>query len=129
VASSTQGLGSTGGILTVRVVSPAEVVFEGEASSLVAPAWDGQVGILPGHAPFLALLGGGTLSVDLPGGGSRRFFVNRGVLKVENNQVTVLSEFAADAPPADFDPGSGWIDLDQEPVDLNQMSGPGNPLV
>ncbi len=121
--------GSRAGTLSVRVVSPAQVVYEGAASSLVAPAWDGQVGILPGHAPFLALLGGGMLSVDLPEGGSRRFFVNRGVLKVENDEVTVLSEFASDAPPAGFDPGSGWIDLDQEPVDLDQMAGPGNPLV
>jgi F-type H+-transporting ATPase subunit epsilon len=120
---------TSSGVLTVRVVSPASVVFEGEAVSLTAPAWDGQVGILPGHAPFMALLGGGDLSVDLPGGGSRSFFVNRGVLKVENNQVTVLSEYAADAPPEDFDPGAGWIDLDQETVDLGAISGPGNPLV
>lgn len=121
--------GSRAGALSVRVVSPAQVVYEGAASSLVAPAWDGQVGILPGHAPFLALLGGGTLAVDLPEGGSRRFFVNRGVLKVENDEVTVLSEFASDAPPADFDPGAAWVDLDQESVDLDQMAGPGNPLV
>ena len=56
--------------LGVRVVSPEKVVYEGRASSLVAPAWDGQVGILPGHAPFLALLGSGELTVDLPAGGS-----------------------------------------------------------
>jgi F-type H+-transporting ATPase subunit epsilon len=120
--------GRSGG-LEVRVVSPAAVVFEGAATSLTAPAWDGQVGILPGHAPFMALLGGGDLSIDLPGGGSRTFFVNRGVLKVENNQVTVLSEYAGDAPPKDFDRGSAWIDLDQERVDLDAMAGPGNPLV
>lgn len=120
--------GKAEGGLTVRVVSPAQVVFEGPALSLAAPAWDGQLAIFPSHAPFMALLGGGTLSVRLPGGGERRFFVHRGVLKVENDQVTVLSEFASDVPPADFDPASGWLDLDQEPVDLDQMAGPGNPL-
>ena len=36
--------------LNVRVVSPDKIVFEGEASALVAPAWDGQVGILPGQS-------------------------------------------------------------------------------
>jgi len=117
------------GTLSVRVVSPAAIVFEGEAASLTAPAWDGQMGVFPGHAPFLGLLGGGMLAVDLPGGGSRRFFVNRGVLKVEKDQVTVLSEYAADAPPEDFDTGSGWLDLDQEKVDLESLSGPENPLV
>ena len=47
------------GALSVRVVSPEKVVFEGDARALVAPAWDGKVGILPGHAPFLSLLGAG----------------------------------------------------------------------
>ncbi len=117
------------GTLTVRVVSPQAVVFEGPAASLTAPAWDGQVGVLPGHAPFMALLGGGELAVDLPGGGSRRFFLFRGVLKVENDQVTVLSEYAGDAPPTGYDAGKNWIDLDQEEVDLEAIAGPGNPLV
>jgi F-type H+-transporting ATPase subunit epsilon len=86
--------------LTVRVVSPNKVVFEGESSSLVAPAWDGQVGILPGHAPMLALLGAGRLSIDRPGGGSDAFHVEGGVLKVERDVVTLLTEYAGTEPPA-----------------------------
>jgi len=85
--------------LKVRVVSPERIVFEGEASAVVAPAWDGQVGILPNHAPMLALVGQGVLSVERPGGGSDAFHVAGGVLKVERNQVTVLTEYAGDAPP------------------------------
>jgi F-type H+-transporting ATPase subunit epsilon len=87
------------GVLQVRVVSPAKVVFEGEASALVAPAWDGMVGILPGHAPFLALVGVGALTVDLPGGGSETFHVAGGALKVLANKVTVLTEYAGSEPP------------------------------
>ena len=85
--------------MTVRVVSPEKVVFEGEASALVVPAWDGKVGILPGHAPLLTLLGSGELSVELPGSGSRTYFVAQGVLKVESGHVTVLTEYAGDEPP------------------------------
>jgi F-type H+-transporting ATPase subunit epsilon len=87
------------GTLRVRVVSPHRIVFEGEAASVVAPAWDGQVGILPSHAPMLALLGSGVLSVDRVGGGSDSFHVAGGVLKVERNQVTVLTEYAGSEPP------------------------------
>jgi F-type H+-transporting ATPase subunit epsilon len=87
--------------LTVRIVSPQKVVFEGESSALVIPAWDGKVGVLPGHAPLLALLGSGELSVELPGSGSRTFFVAGGVLKVESGHVTVLTEYAGDEPPAE----------------------------
>ncbi|MEX2048689.1 MAG: F0F1 ATP synthase subunit epsilon [Gemmatimonadota bacterium] len=88
------------GTLRVRVVSPDRIVFDGEAASVVAPAWDGQVGILPRHAPMLALVGAGVLTVDRPGGGSDSFHVAGGVLKVERNQVTVLTEYAGSEPPA-----------------------------
>ncbi len=87
--------------LNVRVVSPDKIVFEGEAAAVVAPAWDGQVGILPGHAPMLALMGSGPLSVDRPGGGSDSFHVAGGVLKVERDTVTLLTEYAGDQPPAE----------------------------
>jgi F-type H+-transporting ATPase subunit epsilon len=87
-------------VLRVRVVSPDRVVFDGEGSAVVAPAWDGQVGILPGHAPMLALLGVGELSIDRVGGGSDEFIVAGGVLKVERNQVTLLTEYAGTERPA-----------------------------
>ena len=87
------------GTLHLRVVSPEKIVFEGEASALVAPAWDGMVGILPGHAPYLSLIGHGALTVDLPGGGSESFQVAGGVLKVLSNKVTVLTEYAGSEPP------------------------------
>jgi F-type H+-transporting ATPase subunit epsilon len=87
--------------LQVRVVSPDQTVFEGLASAVVAPAWDGQVGILPGHAPMLSLMGSGVLNVDRPGGGTDTFYVAGGVLKVEGNTVTLLTEYAGDEPPAE----------------------------
>jgi F-type H+-transporting ATPase subunit epsilon len=88
--------------LQVRVVSPERVVYSGEASSLVAPAWDGQVGILPNHAPMIVLLGMGTLTIDRPGGGAEVYHVAGGVLKVEANEVTVLTEYAGREAPVDF---------------------------
>ena len=95
--------------LNVRVVSPERVVYQGEASAVVAPAWDGQVGILPGHAPLLSLVGVGELSVDHPGSGSTSFHVAGGVLKVERDTVTVLTEYAGDEPPAEI-PASAIVD-------------------
>jgi F-type H+-transporting ATPase subunit epsilon len=88
--------------LTVRVVSPEETVFSGEASGLVAPAWDGKVGILPGHAPMITLLGAGELAID-SSAGAQLFHIAGGLIKVEANQVTVLTEYASDEPaPADL---------------------------
>lgn len=109
--------------LQVRVVSPAEVVFEGPAAAVVAPAWDGKLGVLSGHAPLLTLLGVGELTVDLPGGGSERFHVAGGVMKVEDDQVTALTEYAGIEPPPEIPEG-----LVVHPEDVLE-STPGNPLV
>ena len=44
-------------MLTVSVISPEAVLFEGTTDSVVAPAFDGEVGILSGHAAMMTLLG------------------------------------------------------------------------
>jgi len=88
--------------LTVRVVSAEKAVYEGQASAIVAPAWDGGVGILPGHAPMIALLGHGELAIDVPGGGSETFYVAAGVIMVLANEVTVLTEYAGSEPPSEI---------------------------
>ena len=94
------------GTIHVRVVSPERVVYEGDARALVVPAWDGQVGILPGHAPMLALLGAGELAVAVPGGNTQRYHVAGGILKVEAAGATVLTEYAGTAPAASLSPGA-----------------------
>ena len=109
--------------LKVRIVAPDRVVYQGESSSVVAPAWDGQVGILPGHAPMIVLLGVGHLDVDHVGGGSERFHVAGGVLKVLDDQVTVLTEYAGDEAP-EIIPAGARI----HPEDLMESSTAGNPL-
>lgn len=118
-------------VLDVRVVSPEAVVFEGQAVSLVVAAWDGKLGVLPGHAPLIALLGGGDLDLDLPDGGSETFFLDRGVIKVENDQVTILSEYASREAPPEFDSRRAWLELEEEaptgPPDAD-VATPVNPL-
>lgn len=78
--------------LTVSVISPERVLFEGTARSLVAPAFDGEIGIMPMHAPLMTLLGKGTLRVETTEGGTQRFEVDGGFLQVADNQVRVVTE-------------------------------------
>ena len=75
----------------VTVISPEASMFDGEADAVVAPAFDGEVGILPHHAPFMTLLGRGTLVVRRAGT-DQRFQVNGGFLQVVNNAVRVVAE-------------------------------------
>ena len=80
-------------MLKVSVISPEAILFEGDVDSVVAPAFDGEVGILQHHAPMVTLLGSGDLR--LKGGGSdRRFFVEGGFLQVVDDQVRVVTEKA-----------------------------------
>jgi F-type H+-transporting ATPase subunit epsilon len=81
-------------MLTVTVISPEAVLFEGDTDSVVAPAYDGEVGILTGHAPMMTLLGKGVLRLGT-GGGTRSFSVEGGFLQVVENQVRVVTERAA----------------------------------
>lgn len=77
--------------MRVLVISPERSVFDGEAESLIAPTYDGQVGILPRHAPFMTLLGQGVLSIRA-GGSTSRFRVQGGFLQVVSNTVRVVAE-------------------------------------
>ena len=66
-------------------------MFDGEADAVVAPAFDGQVGILPNHAPFVTLLGEGTLMVRRADTVSH-FSIRGGFLQVADNRVRVVTE-------------------------------------
>jgi F-type H+-transporting ATPase subunit epsilon len=83
-------------MLTVTVISPEAVLFQGTSDSLVAPAFDGELGILTGHAPMMTLLGKGMLRVG-EGGSARRFSIEGGFLQVVDNQVRVVTERAQPA--------------------------------
>ena len=78
-------------MLKVSVISPEKVLFEGEADSVVAPAFDGEVGILTGHAPMMTLLGRGTLRL----GAGKSFSIEGGFLQVIDNHVRIVTEKAA----------------------------------
>lgn len=78
-------------MLHVSVISPEASLYEGDATSVVVPAYDGEVGILTGHAPMMALLGKGELRIE-GGAGSRKFAIEGGFLQVVGDQVRVVTE-------------------------------------
>jgi F-type H+-transporting ATPase subunit epsilon len=78
-------------MLRVSVISPEASLFEGDATSVVAPAFDGELGILTGHAPLMTLLGKGELRVE-EAGSTRRFAVDGGFLQVLGNHVRIVTE-------------------------------------
>ena len=81
--------------LKVSVISPEAMLFEGTADSVVAPGFDGDLGILTGHAPLMTLLGTGTLRIG--GADAKKFEVSGGFLQVIDNNVRVVTEKATAA--------------------------------
>lgn len=79
--------------LSVALITPEKTVFQDQADMVVIPAWDGEVGILRGHAPMMALLGTGIMRVTR-NGAEERFRVSGGFMQVADNVVSVLSERA-----------------------------------
>ncbi len=77
--------------MRVTVIAPERAVFDGEADAVTAPAFDGEIGILPRHAPMMTVLGTGILTVR-SGDATRRFRVQGGFLQVVHNSVRVLAE-------------------------------------
>jgi F-type H+-transporting ATPase subunit epsilon len=77
-------------MLKVSVISPEKILYEGEAASVVAPAYDGEVGILSGHAPLMTLLGTGSLRL----GGGQSFEISGGFMQVIDDNVRVVTEKA-----------------------------------
>lgn len=80
----------------VVIITPAEQVFEGEASYADVPAWDGQVGIQHLRAALLTKLGTGALRLETADG-ELRFFIDGGYAQVKDDVVTILTDEAIDA--------------------------------
>jgi len=80
----------------VVVVSPARPVYRGEARFVALSAFDGEIGIAPGHADLVGVVGIGPLRIEKGegGGGADRFAVRGGFLKVGRGKVTVLVDQA-----------------------------------
>jgi F-type H+-transporting ATPase subunit epsilon len=77
----------------VTVLSPERSLYDGDADAIVAPAYDGQIGILPRHAPLTVLLGRGELAVTRDGR-PIRFTLDGGFLQVVDDVVRVVAERA-----------------------------------
>ena len=81
--------------LKVSLVSADQEVWSGEAKQVVARTTEGEIGILAGHEPLLAILGAGEVRVTLVAGDVVTANAEDGFLSVENNNVTIVARNAS----------------------------------
>ncbi|MET8157953.1 F0F1 ATP synthase subunit epsilon [Sphaerisporangium sp. NPDC005289] len=81
--------------LRIGVVSPEREIWSGEADMVIAKTVDGEIGIMPNHAPVLGVLvEGGVLRIRRGDGDDVIAAVHGGFISVANNDVSVLAETA-----------------------------------
>ncbi|OGR84925.1 MAG: ATP synthase F1 subunit epsilon [Elusimicrobia bacterium RIFCSPLOWO2_01_FULL_54_10] len=80
-------------MLDLEVITPERLAFSEQADSITIPALEGEIGILPGHAPLLVQLATGELRIQ-SGDRTEFFAVSGGFVEVLRNRVHVFAETA-----------------------------------
>jgi F-type H+-transporting ATPase subunit epsilon len=102
-----------------ELVSPQEVAYSGEVDQVDVPGSEGDFGVLAGHAPLIALLRPGVLTV-YAGGEQTKIVVLGGFAEVNPQGMTVLADVATTMEDVDRDVLAGQIkDLEEDVADAS----------
>jgi F-type H+-transporting ATPase subunit epsilon len=88
--------------LHLQIVTPEKKAFEGDVDEVIVPGSEGELGILPHHAPLISLLGQGVLRLK-QGAAEQEFAIFGGFLQVRPDRVVVLAETADMGAEIDLD--------------------------
>ena len=80
--------------IKLEIVSAETAIFSGEATMVVAPGKDGDLGIAPKHTPLLTTLRPGEIEVHKEGEDKEYIYVTGGILEVQPHMVTILADSA-----------------------------------
>ncbi len=75
-----------------KILTPNRKALDEEVVSIVAPGEAGYLGVLANHAPLITTLKNGTLTVKFEDGREDEYEIGGGILKVANNEATLLTE-------------------------------------
>jgi F-type H+-transporting ATPase subunit epsilon len=80
--------------IALEIVSPEKLLLSRAVEMVVIPAAEGDMGILPQHAPMIVMLRGGTINIYEGGQITEKLFVSGGFAEVTPERVTVLANEA-----------------------------------
>ena len=106
-------------VMQVELVAADRLVWSGEATMVIARTTEGDVGILPDHAPMLSLMVDGVVDVRTADGETWLAAVNTGFLSAAGNRISILSEQAQ---------MSHEIDLERARTDLERARAAGEDV-
>ena len=89
--------------LDCEILTPEGRVFEGRVEMVVVPGSEGELGVLPRHAPIIARLKVGEVRAKFEGGEWRSWAISEGYFKMQFDKATVLVEDAVAATEIDVE--------------------------
>ncbi|UZF91714.1 F0F1 ATP synthase subunit epsilon [Bosea sp. NBC_00550] len=75
-----------------ELVSPERILFSGDVVSVIVPSTEGEMTVLAGHAPLVATVKAGIVFVQTTDSNGKEFFVNGGLVEVNQETMTILAE-------------------------------------
>jgi F-type H+-transporting ATPase subunit epsilon len=108
----------------VELVSVERLLWSGEATMVIARTTEGELGVLPGHAPLLGQLAdGGVVRIQEDGAGEITFAVHGGFLSVTDDGVSILAELAERAEEIDVARAQAALDRARSAGDDDPEAG------
>ncbi|MDP4013592.1 MAG: F0F1 ATP synthase subunit epsilon [Candidatus Nanopelagicales bacterium] len=89
--------------LKVSIVAVDRPIWRGGATSIVLKTVEGDIGILPGHEPVLAMMADGPVRIDSVEGGPLLFAVHGGFFSLDSDKISILAETAESADEIDVE--------------------------
>ena len=105
----------------LEIVTPDGPSYKGEVSALVVPAWEGQLGVLPGHEPEVAVMKAGALRYTAEGK-DEWLAISGGFVQIDQHNVVVLAETAEAAEAIDTARAKAAAGAKQQALSQGKMS-------
>ncbi len=100
--------------LLCEIVTPERIIYTNEVRMVVAPTIDGEIGILPLHAPLVSALRPGEVRVLYPDDKVEWFAISGGYIQIHEDKVIVLADHAAAASQIDVERARHALDLTKQ---------------
>ena len=110
------------GTFNLQIVTPEREVFSGPVEMVSLPGLDGSFGVLRNHAPLIAALDSGLVSIFDPDGAESRMAIGGGFFQVANNQAMILADSAEFAQEINVQRAQESLDRAQSRLE-GQMDG------
>src|SRR5580700_2508032 len=115
--------------IELEVVTPERQLVKESVTEAQIPAKEGYIGVLPGHAPLLSLLGSGALSYAPQSGARKVLAIHGGFVEVLPDHIRVLANLAERAEEIDLEKARVALKVANERLTMHDQAGATDPAV